>query len=83
MPVEKALKTVRSAFNARYYKDAPLAQVDYGSDFILHNGKVKLEIIPDQLRVANREAWSDMFRDAATQSFIVKDVNSGVDLADE
>ena len=81
LPVEKALKTVRSAFNARNYKDVPLARVDYGSDYILHDGKVKAEVIPDELRVANREAWSDMFRDAATQPFIVKDVNSGVDLA--
>ena len=81
LPVEKALKTVRSAFDARNYKDVPLARVDYGSDYILHDGKVKAEVIPDELRVANREAWSDMFRDAATQSFIVKDVNSGVDLA--
>ena len=81
MPVEKALKTARSAFDARYYKDVPLAQVDYGSDYIMHDGKVKPEIIPDELRVANREAWSDMLRDAATQSFIIKDVNSGVDLA--
>ena len=64
MPVEKAFKTVRSAFDARYYKDVPLAQVDYGSDYILHDGKVKAEVIPDELRVANREAWSDMFRDA-------------------
>ena len=47
----------------------------------MHDGKVKPEVIPDELRVADREAWSDMFRDAATQSFIVKDVNSGVDLA--
>ena len=52
MPVEKALKTVRSAFDARFYKDVPLARV---------------------LRIANREAWSEMFHDAATQSFIVKD----------
>ena len=81
LPVEKALKTVRSAFSERHYKDVPLARVDYGSDYILHDGKVKAEVIPDELRVANREAWSDMFRDAATQSFIVKDVNSGVDLA--
>ena len=81
MPVEKALKTVRSTFFARHYKDVPLARVDYGSDYILHDGKVKAEVIPDELRVAAREAWSDMFRDAATQSFIVKDVNSGVDLA--
>ena len=81
LPVERALKTVRSAFDARNYKDVPLARVDYGSDYILHDGKVKAEVIPDELRVANREAWSDMFRDAATQSFIVKDVNSGVDLA--
>ena len=77
MPVKKALNTVRSAFDARFYKDVPLARVD----FLLHDGKVKAEIIPARLRIANREAWSEMFRDAATQSFIVKDVNSGVDLA--
>ena len=81
LPIEKALKTVRSAFSERHYKDVPLARIDYGSDYILHDGKMKAEVIPDELRVANREAWSDMFRDAATQSFIVKDVNSGVDLA--
>ena len=81
LPIEKALKTVRSAFSERHYKDVPLSRIDYGSDYILHDGKVKAEVIPDELRVANREAWSDMFRDAATQSFIVKDVNSGVDLA--
>ena len=76
IPTEKTLKHVRSAFDPRNYKDVPLARI-----FLLHDGTVKAELIPDSLRMANREAGSDTFCDAATQSFIIKDVNSGVGLA--
>ena len=80
-PLEKILRRAKSEWDPRHYVGPPVARVDYGTDYLWHDGTVKSLLVDDPMRIANREAWSDLFRDAATQSFILKDINAGVELA--